>query len=227
MNKRLLIASLALVFSGFSTTLFARADAEAGKSHAAACASCHGPEGNSIVGSFPKLAQQHSSYLIQQLNAFKSGARKNPIMSGIAMSLDEQAIKDIAAYYAGQKIAANPEPTLPNNDDDDEEAAAPEQAVKPKTMLELLAQGADLYRNGDLAREVSACVACHGPSGDGNLPAAFPLIKSQQPDYLIKTLNDFKSGARTSNPENIMRMIAKKMTEEEIKAVSYRISTMK
>ncbi len=226
MNKLLLTASLALAFSGISSPLYARGDAEAGKSHAAACANCHGSDGNSMVGSFPKLAQQHSSYLIQQLNAFKSGDRKNPIMSGIAMSLDEQSIKDIAAYYAGQKISANPEPTLPNNDDDDEPSETGE-TVKQKSMPELLAQGADLYRNGDLTREVSACIACHGPSGDGNLPAAFPLIKSQQPDYLIKTLNDFKTGARTSNPDNIMRMIAQKMSEEEIKAVSYRISTMK
>ncbi len=226
MNKLLLTASLAVAFSCISNPLYARGDAEAGKTHAAACANCHGQDGNSMVGSFPKLAQQHSSYLIQQLNAFKSGARKNPIMSSIAMSLDEQSIMDLAAYYAEQKISANPEPTLPNNDDDDEPSASGE-TVKAKTMPELLAQGADLYRNGDLTREVSACIACHGPSGDGNLPAAFPLIKSQQPDYLIKTLNDFKAGVRTSNPDNMMRMIAQKMSEDEIKAVSYRISTMK
>ena len=75
--------------------------------------------------------------------------------------------------------------------------------------------------------EVSACIACHGPFGEGNKPASFPALKSQHADYLIKALNDFKSGARSNNPENIMHMIAKKMTAEEIKAVSYRISMMK
>ena len=91
----------------------------------------------------------------------------------------------------------------------------------------LIAQGSDLYRNGDLTREVSACIACHGPFGEGNKPAAFPLLKSQHADYLIKTLTDFKTDARSNNPENMMHMIAKKMTDEEIKAVSYRISMMK
>jgi len=74
---------------------------------------------------------------------------------------------------------------------------------------------------------VSACVACHGPYAEGNKPAAYPALHSQHADYLIKTLTDFKNGARTSNRENMMYMIAKKMTDEDIKAVSYYISTLK
>ena len=90
-----------------------------------------------------------------------------------------------------------------------------------------MAEGSNLYRNGDIAREVSACIACHGPLGEGNEPAAFPALRSQHADYLIKTLTDFKNGIRSNNPENMMHMITKKMTVEEIKAVSYRISMMK
>jgi cytochrome c553 len=226
MNKLLLTVSLTLALAGTSTALYAEGDAEDGERKAAACVSCHGSGGNSMMGAFPKLAEQHASYLVKQLVAFKNGSRKDAMMSSMAMPLNEQDMVDIAAYYAKQKISANDEPVLRDDDDENEQSAA-DQPAKAKTVPELMAQGADLYRNGDLEREVSACIACHGPTADGNRPAAFPMLKSQHADYLIKTLSDFKSGARTANPDNMMRMIAKKMTDEEIKAVAYRISMMK
>jgi cytochrome c553 len=219
MKKKLLALSLALAFTGTSGILHAEGNISAGKEKAAACVSCHGDNGNSIVSTFPKLAQQHSSYLIKQLQDFKNGTRKNPMMSSIAMGLTDDDMVDIAAYYADQEVSANELPIL---DDEDENKTAGN-----KTIQAIIAQGSDLYRNGDLTREVSACIACHGPFGEGNKPAAFPVLKSQHADYLIKTLTDFKSGARSNNPENMMHMIAKKMTDEEIKAVSYRISMMK
>ncbi|MDD1626406.1 MAG: cytochrome c4 [Methylococcaceae bacterium] len=220
MKKKLLALSLALAFTGASGILHAEGNISAGKEKAAACVSCHGDNGNSIVSTFPKLAQQHSSYLIKQLQDFKKGTRKNPMMSSIAMGLTDDDMVDIAAYYADQEVSANELPIL--DDDEDENKTAGN-----KTIQAIIAQGSDLYRNGDLTREVSACIACHGPFGEGNKPAAFPVLKSQHADYLIKTLTDFKSGARSNNPENMMHMIAKKMTDEEIKAVSYRISMMK
>jgi cytochrome c553 len=219
MKKKLLALSLALAFTGASGILHAEGNISAGKEKAAACVSCHGDNGNSIVSTFPKLAQQHSSYLIKQLQDFKKGNRKNPMMSSIAMGLTDDDMVDIAAYYADQEVSANQMPVL---DDEDEN-----KTTGNKTIQDLIAQGSDLYRNGDLTREVSACIACHGPFGEGNKPAAFPVLKSQHADYLIKTLTDFKSGARSNIPENMMHMIAKKMTDEEIKAVSYRISMMK
>ena len=227
MKKNLLALSLALAFTSTSGILHAEGNISSGKEKAAACVSCHGDNGNSVVSSFPKLAQQHSSYLIKQLKAFKSGTRQNPMMSSIAMGLTEEDMIDIAAYYAEQEVSANQLPVL---DDEDEKPAATEAKKKTDAkdpVQALIAQGSDLYRNGDLTREVSACIACHGPFGEGNKPAAFPLLKSQHADYLIKTLTDFKNDSRSNNPENMMHMIAKKMTDEEIKAVSYRISMMK
>lgn len=226
MNKQLLTVSLALALTGTSNMLHAEADSEAGETKAAACTSCHGEQGNSMVAAFPKLAQQHESYLVKQLTAFKNGTRKNPMMSGIAMSLSDEDMADIAAYYAQQKISHNAEPVLIDDDEEDDQTGDKKSAGQ-KTVEQLMAEGADLYRNGDLTREVSACIACHGPTGDGNRPAAFPALRSQHADYLIKALSDFKSGARSNNPDNMMHMIAKKMTDEEIKAVSYRISMMK
>ena len=228
MKKKLLALSLALAFTSTSAILHAEGTIRAGKEKAAACISCHGDTGNSLVSTFPKLAQQHSSYLIKQLQAFKTGARKNPMMSAIAMGLSDADMVNIAAYYAAQKVSANELPIL--DDDEDEKPATTDSDKKAdgKDPLQaLIAQGSDLYRNGDLSREVSACIACHGPFGEGNKPAAFPALKSQHADYLIKTLTDFKTDARSNNPENMMHMIAKKMTDEEIKAVSYRISMMK
>lgn len=220
MKNKLLELTLALAVASISPILQAEGGAEAGKEKAGACASCHGEQGNSLMPAFPKLAGQHASYLIKQLQAFKNGDRKDPMMSGMAMPLSEDDMADIAAYYQEQKISHNEPPVL-NDDEDEKDPVAP-----VKTVQDLLAQGSDLYRNGDLTREVSACIACHGPTGLGNEPAAFPSLKSQHADYLIKTLTDYQTGKRGSQPDNIMRMIAKKMTAEEIQAVAYRISMM-
>lgn len=226
MKKKFLVLAMGLVFSGASGILHAEGKFNAGKEKSASCAGCHGSDGNSTMPTFPKLAQQHASYIVKQLQAFKDGARQDPIMAPMAMALSDEDMMDIGAYYAAQKISQNTMPVLPVDDEDEDEPVAADASKKP-TIPELIAQGGDLYRNGDLVREVSACIACHGPYGEGNNPAAFPLLKSQHADYLIKSLNDFKSGVRSNNPEHMMHMIAKKMTDEEIRAVSYHISMMK
>jgi len=221
MKKKLQVLSISLALASATSILHAEGNINAGKEKSASCASCHGDDGNSMVATFPKLAQQHSSYLAQQLHAFKDGTRNDPMMSPMAKSLSDEDIADISAYYATQKVAENALPVLPPVDEDENPSG------KKYDIQDLIAQGSNLYRNGNLQSEVSACIACHGPFGEGNKPASFPALKSQHADYLIKALTDFKSGARSNNPENIMHMIAKKMTDEEIKAVSYRISMMK
>jgi cytochrome c553 len=227
MKKNWLVFSIALAISGTAPILHAEdtvaaGNSAAGKGKASSCASCHGENGNSAVATFPKLAQQHSSYLVKQLQAFKGSSRNDPVMSPMAMALNDADMLDIAAYYSAQNISVNPAPTLPP----DEDAASDDKKAK-EAMQALLAKGSNLYRNGNLTSEVSACIACHGSSGEGNKPAAFPALRSQHADYLIKSLTDFKSGARNNNADNMMAMIAKKMSDEEIKAVSYYISTMK
>jgi len=222
MKKKLQVLSISLALASATSILHAESNINAGKEKSASCSSCHGEDGNSMVATFPKLAQQHSSYLAQQLQAFKDGTRNDPMMSPMAKSLSDDDIADISAYYAAQKVSENALPALPPADEEDEKPAG-----KKDDIQDLIAQGSNLYRNGNLQSEVSACIACHGPFGEGNKPASFPALQSQHADYLIKTLSDFKSGSRSNNPENIMHMIAKKMTDEEIKAVSYRISMMK
>lgn len=226
MIKIFLTVSISFLLIASTRISIAEGNSANGKSKATACAGCHGEDGNSMMPSFPKLAGQHKDYLIKQLQAFKSGARTSAIMAPMASSLDEQAIEEISAYYAGNKIASNPAAILPVEDEDDD---APEKTEEQKKaeLEDLKTLGGDLYRNGNLTTAVSACIACHGPFGEGNRPAAYPALHSQQSAYLIKTLTDFKTGARAKSRENIMHMIAAKMTDKEIKAVSIYISTMK
>ncbi len=226
MIKTLLTVSISLALTAGAGIVHAQGNASAGKTKAASCAGCHGEDGNSSMPGFPKLAGQHKGYLVKQLQAFKSGARVSPMMAPLAAGLDDQTIEEIATYYAGIKISANPAPTLPADDEDDDAPAKTEEQKKAQ-LNDLIAQGGDLYRNGNLATAVSACVACHGPYAEGNRPAGYPALHSQHADYLIKTLTDFKTGARAKSRENMMHMIATKMTEQEIKAVAYYISTMK
>jgi cytochrome c553 len=229
MKKKLRVFSISLLLANAANGVHAEGqaltpsqqsvgDINAGKQKASSCGSCHGDGGNSMVATFPKLAQQHSSYLSKQLHAFKDGNRNDPMMSAMALALTDEDIADISAYYEAQNVTENALPVLPDDD---------ESTSKPADIQSIIAQGSNLYRNGNLSSEVSACIACHGPYGEGNKPASFPALKSQHADYLIKALTDFKSGARSNNPENIMHMIAKKMSDIEIKAVSYRISMMK
>lgn len=229
MKKKLLALSMSLLFTGITASAFAEeGNINAGKEKATACAGCHGENGNSMVSTFPKLAQQHASYLIKELHAFKSNMRVNAMMNALAMGLSDEDINDIAAYYSSQKISTNTLPVIASDDDEDEESdSSTKQQGAEADLQKLMAKGKDLYRNGDLVREVSACIACHGPYGEGNKPAKFPALKSQHADYLIQALSDYKTGVRSNNTDNMMHMIAKKMTDEEIKAVSYHISMMK
>ncbi|MGR9052645.1 MAG: c-type cytochrome [Gammaproteobacteria bacterium] len=224
MKKKRLALSVFLFFTGTASVVFAEGNISAGKEKATACAGCHGEKGNSMVPTFPKLAQQHTSYLIKELNAFKNGSRVNAMMNALAGALSDEDMMDIATFYSSQKISVNNPPVLESDDDDEEDGNL---ADSTNELKRLTSMGSDLYRNGDLVRKVSACIACHGPYGEGNKPASFPSLKSQHADYLISALSDFKAGVRSNNPDNMMHMIAKKMTDEEIKAVSYHISMMK
>lgn len=218
MQKKSLAFALTVILSGGVSQVHAEmthADSvNTGKQKSITCVSCHGEHGNSTMAMFPKLAQQNAGYIVNQLKAFKDGTRKDPMMSTLAMTLTENDMVDIANYYAEQKIVAEP-----TQSDESAEERAEHEA--------LVAQGGDLYRNGDLKREVSACIACHGPLAEGNKPASFPALRAQHAEYLIKSLNDFKSGKRSNNPENMMHMISVKMSDAEIKAVANRIATMK
>ncbi len=226
MIKKLLTVSISVALATGAGFVHAQGNASAGKAKAASCAGCHGEDGNSAMPGFPKLAGQHQGYLVKQLQAFKGGTRIAPMMAPLALGLEDADMQDIAAFYASNKISANPAPSLPVSDDDDDAPAKTDEQKKTE-LADLIAAGSDLYRNGNLASGVSACIACHGPHAEGNKPASYPNLHSQHADYLSKTLTDFKTAGRTKNPDNMMNMIAKKMSDKDIKAVSLYISTLK
>ncbi len=170
--------------------------APAGQAKSAACAACHGADGNSPAPNFPKLAGQGAAYIEQQLRAFKSGVRPDPTMNGIAAALSDQDMADLAAYYAGQKRAL----------------AGADKA--------LVTRGERLYRGGDKDNGAAACMACHGPNGSGNPAAKYPALSGQHAAYVEKQLNDFRAGTRSGDGAGMMHDIAIKLTPEEIKAVS-------
>ena len=167
------------------------------------CAACHGFDGNSYLPANPSLAGQHEDYLFKQLMEFKSGARINPVMTGIAATLSVDDMRDLATYYSSQK---------------------PKQTgAKDK---ELVAQGRKLYRGGNGANGVAACAGCHSPNGAG-IPAQYPRLASQHADYVAAQLKAFRAGERANDPNQMMRSTAGKLTDKEIAALSEYISGLR
>ncbi len=185
-------------------------DAKAGQTKAAACGACHGLDGNSSDAQYPKLAAQQERYIARQLALFKTGERQNPIMMGMAGSVTPQDMRDIGAYFASQK-------TLPGVADDTVIKAGPNQGMK------FYAVGERLYRGGDAARGVPACIACHGPTGAGNPGPAYPTLDGQHASYVSARLTAFRSGLVLGKGEyenKVMAGVAKNLTDEEIQALS-------
>ena len=176
----------------------------AGKTKSAACAACHGPTGHGLPGQpNPKLAGQSAEYITKQLTDFRSGARKNPLMQGLAAGLSARDMQDIAVYYASQ----------------------PSMTGAADGSQDLIALGEKIYRGGNRQTGVSACMSCHGPSGHG-IPPRFPRLGGQLATYSQQQMWAFKSGARHNDGE-IMTAIAFRMSAEEIKAVSQYIAGLK
>ena len=174
----------------------AEGDAASGQSKAAVCAACHGPEGNSINPEWPKLAGQHPSYIVKQLADFRSGARKNPTMNSMATSLNDQDMADLSVFYAAQERT---------------QGLADPQHVEA---------GARLYRGGNVETGVPACMSCHSPTGAGNPAAGFPALSGQHANYTAVQLRAYRSGERINDKGEIMRTIARRLTEAEIETVS-------
>ena len=169
---------------------------EAGAAKAAVCQACHGANGNSVNSEWPSLAGVGADYIADQLQNFKDGKRANPIMMANAAALSPDDMANLGAYFdslTNTGLEADPS---------------------------YWKAGETLYRAGDKAREIPACMACHGPTGRGNLPAKFPALRGQHSVYVVKQLNDYASGARTTGPNGIMQTIAKRMSADEMRNVA-------
>lgn len=99
-NMKKIVLTLGLMMCALP--VMAGGNAEAGKAKSAACAGCHGADGNSPTAMFPKLSGQHADYLFHSLKDYQSGKRKNPIMQGQVANLSVQDMHDLAAYFSKQ-----------------------------------------------------------------------------------------------------------------------------
>lgn len=171
-------------------------DAAAGKVKSATCAGCHGVEGKAQLPENPNLAGQGEKYLLKQLKEFSSGARENAVMAGMVSTLSEEDMEDIAAYYASLPAV---------------------QGIAKEENLEL---GQNIFRGGITSAGIAACAGCHGPNGGGNSAAGWPSLAGQNASYLYTTLQHFRAGTRANDPNEMMRSLANRLTNDEIAAVS-------
>ncbi len=160
------------------------------------CSACHGPRGDSISPTFPKLAGQQKDYLAAQLRALKTRNRTDPeahdYMWGMAATVPDSLIEPLAEYYASQK----PAPGKPGD---------------PR----LIAQGEKLFERGDSARQIPACAGCHGANAAGQ--TIFPRLAGQHAAYIERQLQVIHSQLRTSP---IMHGIITQLTPDDMKAVA-------
>lgn len=198
----------------------AAGDAEAGAEKVAVCAACHGSDGNSPAPMFPKIANLGERYLLKQLQDIQAwdletDADKKAVtgravieMTGILAGLSDQDLQDIAAFYADQAIQLTGAKDL-------------QVKINSGIMVDGLELGERIFRGGNLANGVPACSGCHAPDARGNEPAGFPRLSGQYAEYIEKQLHAFRNGDRINDGEQmIMRLVAEKMSDAEIKAVA-------
>ena len=197
--KKLVVAGFAIAWMIGSQAMAQDANtaATAERIATSTCQNCHGPRGNSVSATFPRLNGQQADYIAAQLNNFRSHSRSDPharaYMWGMASQLDDKAIAALAQYFASQSPTA------------------------PQTGGALAAQGAALFANGAPAQNIPPCQSCHGEHAEGT--GIFPRLAGQHADYLKKQLEAFRSSLRESD---VMHVESKDMTDSQIEAlVSY------
>jgi cytochrome c553 len=165
------------------------------------CQACHMADGSRGQPQFPILQGQQPEYIIKQLTEFKAGKRVNPIMTGMAATVADGDMKDIAAFYSAKKAAPGTPPAK-----------------------EIIALGQQIWRGGILARQVPACAGCHGPNGAG-IPSQYPRVGGQHTEYAEAQLIAFRSGARANSAQ--MTAIAGKLNDREIKALADYVASLR
>jgi cytochrome c553 len=175
-------------------------DLAKGKEIMQQCVACHGADGNASASIYPKIAGQHAEYLYKQLVNFKPGKdgekplRENAIMAGFAAALSDEDMKNVSAYLAAQK-----------------------QTLGSAKNKDTLALGEKIYRGGIADKKIPACAGCHSPNGAG-IPAQYPRLGGQHAEYTESQLVAFRDGVRNNSEQ--MTVIAAKMSDKEMKAVS-------
>lgn len=158
------------------------------------CAACHGADGNSETPTYPTLAQQFPGYLAKQLHEFKSGAREDAVMQGMAATLDDEGVRDVSAWLGTQKAKGG--------------------VAQNKDLVKV---GERIYRGGAQDRSIAACAGCHSPNGAG-VPVQYPRLAGQHQEYTVKQLADFRDGKRANS--TVMHQEVKYLTDHEIQGLA-------
>jgi cytochrome c553 len=163
------------------------------------CSGCHGEDGNSTIPMFPRIAGQDETYIIKQLKEFRGGQRKSDVMAPVVASLKSEDLAPLAAHFNGQKPKG--------------------QDARDAKLAE---QGKGVYLDGNENSGLPACIGCHQPEAVGH--GVYPRLAGQHPEYLLQQLKSFAANERTNDASRLMRVVAKRMTEDEMKAVTEYIS---
>lgn len=166
------------------------------------CVSCHGTNGMGTAPENPNLSKLQPAYFVRQMEDFKKGRRKSPVMEGIMASIDEKDFMAYANYFREQA------PPAPGKGD-----------------VKQVARGKEIFMEGIVASAVPACAGCHRDDGTGT--NRYPRVAGQQPTYLVQQMLNYKNGSRDNDAGGLMRAVATRMTEAEIRAVAEFIVTMK
>ena len=179
--------------------------ADAQETATTVCVACHGEGGNSVVPMYPKLAGQDAAYLEKQLREFFDGRRKNDVMAPILATISKDDSSKLAIWFSAQK-------------------PAPGTVADPS----LVAAGKALYEDGNTDSGVPGCVGCHrdGAQGGGAGNIRYPRLAGQHQDYIALQLNNFKSGERNNDKGKLMRSVAERLTDQEIKAVAEYLASL-
>jgi len=190
-------------------------DPEAGAAKAGLCAACHGVDGNPMEGMpYPRIAGQSERFIAHELALFKSGQRTTGMalaMVPFAMELSVQDMRDLGAFFESQTTGAGIADDTPVTEDG------------PYKDLPFYQIGEKIYRGGDPARGIPACLACHGPSGAGNPGPAYPAVAGQEASYVQTRLQEYRAGvaeAEDARLFQIMATVAAALTDQEISALA-------
>ncbi len=212
MNKLLLtISTFAVAFVTFAAPLSAQAeeikgDAAAGKTKNAMCIGCHGIPGYQAsfpeIYKVPKISGQGAKYIVSALNAYKKGERKHPSMRGIAESLSDQDMADLAAYYSVHGVVEGA-------------ALAAKPSKEPSPQVAALLQKA-------------ACISCHGENFAKPISPDYPKIAGQHSDYLYVALKAYKTegNPQIGRSNGVMAGMVKQFSNSELKEIAKYVGSL-
>ena len=167
-----------------------------------ACTGCHGKDGRAASdGYYPRIAGKPAGYLYRQLRAFRDGQRRYALMGQLLAPLSDDYLREIAAHFAALDLPYAP-------------------GAAPRADTPTLQRGQALAQQGDAARDLPACQACHGTALTG-VGADVPGLLGLPVDYLNAQLGAWRTGARHADAPDCMAQIAQRLSPQDVSALAH------